>query len=55
MDVILQIALIVGSVFLCISIINYFVELRRYVNYLEKKIEDYRDKEIIEARKKEPV
>lgn len=42
----LKLLLIVFSVFLTISVVSYFVELRRYVSYLEHKLETYREKEV---------
>lgn len=42
----LKLLLIVFSVFLTVSVVSYFVELRRYVLYLEHKVESYRMKEV---------
>ena len=42
----LKLLLIVFSVFLTISVVGYFVELRRYVLYLEHKVERYQAKEV---------
>lgn len=46
LEVIAKLLLIVFSVFTAISIVSYMIELRRYVMYLEHKIETYQAKEV---------
>lgn len=46
LEMIFRIALILVSVGLGVTVISYMVELRRYVEYLEKKLERYQMREI---------
>ena len=46
LEVISKLLLIVFSVFTAISVVSYMIELRRYVSYLEHKLETYREKEV---------
>lgn len=52
MDII-KILLIVVSVFGVIGIVSYILEIRRYIDYLEKQVEKYHELETYEARKEQ--